>query len=238
MPGDLCRHYIKHTTLDPGTPYHIYSSCHNTIQPPLSPCSCHVGLGGVGGNNPITLEEAQSWSNGRNIKRVLRQVTYLMDPGGEGRGRGEIEGLGGRLVVGGSDGVKTRGAWGEVRGGVNVTARVWHERERPWRYPSALEQTVIETTLINFCTLSPSPAAWPRTQWRCLQEASLQQKRACHQLWNQSKTGCVGGEFQIEFLSARNCQRWARWGLSKRAETVTSGTQHFAKWVFLYRWGV
>lgn len=120
------------------------------------------GGGGVGAeNSPITLEEAQSWSNGGNIKRVLRQVTYLMDPGAGGRGRGKDWGVRMDTCRGWEWWGENKGAWGEVRGGVNATARLWHKREweTPWRCPSALEQTVIETTLINFCTLSPAPAA-------------------------------------------------------------------------------
>lgn len=97
-----------------------------------------------GENNPITLQEAQSWSNGENIKTVLRRVTYLMDPGIE-RWRGvtvksmNVEQRGRGYKMWGQ-----RFRWHDIVG-VSAEGLLW--------YPSTLEQTVIETTLNNFCTL-------------------------------------------------------------------------------------
>lgn len=90
-PG-LCPCYIKQNRLTLAGPHplhYIYSSFpqHGTTPPPLlsvfSPCRQ------AGENNSITLQEAQSWSNGENIITVLCRVTYLMDPGIE-RWRGAM----------------------------------------------------------------------------------------------------------------------------------------------------
>lgn len=144
-PG-LCPHYIKqnHLTLAGPHPLHyIYSSfLRHRPRPPLSvflPCR------GRGGNNPITLQEAQRWSNGENIKTVLHRVTYMMDPGIEMK-RGDRE----KNQCWREGGRDTK-PWGERCRWYDV---VGVAAQSSWSYPCTLEQAVIETTLINFCTLS------------------------------------------------------------------------------------
>lgn len=163
-PG-LCPHYIKHNRLTLAGPIPCTTSTQaaTTRSDPLlvfPPCR------GTGENNPITLQQAQSWSNGDNIKTMSRPVTYLMDPGREGWRAGEMARR--RSVREKGDGIGDCG----VRGGVDMTARM-RRLESLWWYPGALEQTVIQTTLINFSTLSSSPPPCHHTQACYIQEAVI-----------------------------------------------------------------
>lgn len=133
-----------------------------TPPPSVSP-SCR----GRGENNPITLQEAQRWSNGDNIKTVLRRVTYLMDPGIEMK-RGNVE-----KNECWREGGRDKQLWGERCSWYNIVG-VAVESSR-W-YPCTLEQAVIETTLINVCTLSQVALSIRHTQTRYKERVGRIQK--------------------------------------------------------------
>lgn len=118
-PG-LCPHYIKHNRLTRAGPIPCTTSTwaattrSNPLFSVFPPCR------GTRENNPITLQQAQSWSNGENIKTMSRPVTYLMDSG---------RGMARRRSVRRERGEGIGGCWG--RGGVDMTARMrqWKARD-------------------------------------------------------------------------------------------------------------
>lgn len=95
-------------------------------------------------------------------------------------------------------------------------------------YPCALEQTVIESTLINFCTLSPSLSSHTSVLHT---GGSGVLKCVCRQLFLGGGGFCDGNLWPRISNSTRSAN--AGFTLTERAEIGMLETHHFAKWSFV-----
>lgn len=102
-------------------------------------------------------------------------------------------------------------------------------------YPSTLEQTVIETTLINLCTWSTAPSIAHNTLQYTTKPGQEYFKKCVTPTLVTSfgeKKGCYGNEvFFAFFLFFKSVT--AHFRLSEEAGTGTSETHHFAEWSFV-----
>lgn len=103
-------------------------------------------------------------------------------------------------------------------GGRGVRSSVYMTMESKWWYFSALEQTVIQTTLINFSTFLPSHSS------RLFYRRLYYNKNTSQQLWP-VKRG-FSNRYVVLWLDLPALAAW----LSEQAEAGFLETHHFPKW--------